>query len=289
MRLKSVKIVLTFFFLWITTQFDIQIENYLAYFFILSLGILHGSNDVKLVGSINNLSRAAYVKIVGLYVMTVAVTFVIFIIFPRIGLLVFVIISGYHFGEQHLNDKLNSVKKKRFLLFTFYGLLIFSMIFFTHIDQVNVIIKDISGVALEKIYYTYFIAGVALLTIIQTIIQSKTGSLNANIFEELAYLALFYVLFLNSTLFWSFAIYFIVWHSIPSLKDQIINLYDEVSIRTVKKYLKESLIFWIISVVGIILLVQFTKEDTGLFNLLFFALLAAITLPHVIILGKMHD
>jgi len=288
-RLKSIKIVLTFFFLWITTQFDIHIENYLAYFFILSLGILHGSNDIKLVRNINNLRGSAYLKIVILYVLTVVLTFTIFMFFPKIGLTFFVIISGYHFGEQHLSDKFKSIKKYRYPLYTTYGLLIFSMIFFTHFEEVSLIIENISGMTLDLNYYKFFLIGVAFMTLVIAMMQIYQGNLEINVFEEIGYLLLFYILFLNSTLFWSFAIYFIVWHSIQSLKDQILNLYHEVSLQTIRRYLNESWIYWIISVIGIILLVQFTKDDIELFNLLFFALLASITLPHVIILAKMHE
>ena len=289
MSLNSVKIVLTFFLLWITTQFDTQIEDYMAYFLILSLGILHGSNDIRLFNSMQKKNVKGYQRILIIYIMVVLIAFSVFMLVPRLGLLVFVLISGYHFGEQHLADKVDSGHYFRSVLFTLYGLFIFSMIFYTHFEDVYVIVQDISKMTIVREFYLYFMIGMFLSMAILIVIMIRMKLLHISVPLETAYILLFYVLFMNSTLLWSFAIYFIVWHSIPSLRDQILNLYDRVTFRTLMKYIKDSILYWVVSIVGIIILITLTKDDVRLFNLLFFAFLAAITLPHVIVLGKMHE
>ena len=289
LSLKSVKIVLTFFLLWITTQFDTQIEDYMAYFLILSLGILHGSNDIRLFNSMQKKNVKGYRRILITYIVVVLIAFSVFMLIPRLGLLVFVLISGYHFGEQHLADKVDSGHYLRSVLFTLYGLFIFSMIFYTHFEDVYVIVQDISNMTIVREFYLYFMLGMFLSMAILIVIMIRMKFLHISLPLETAYLLLFYVLFMNSTLLWSFAIYFIVWHSIPSLRDQILNLYKTVSFRTVMKYVKDSILYWVVSIVGITVLIVLTKDDVRLFNLLFFAFLAAITLPHVIVLGKMHE
>ena len=250
--------------------------------------MLHGSNDIKLVGSIQNMPKFNFWTILIFYVVIVLLAFAVFLLLPKLGLLFFILISGYHFGEQHLEGKLILSKLATFSFYTLYGLLIFSMIFYTHYTAVYEIVQDISGVSLSEKYYLYFVVSIFVILVLFTFLLAfrEKRVILFNVFEEFAYLMLFYVLFMNSTLFWSFAIYFIVWHSIPSIRDQIRNLYNEVSFSTVLRYVKESYIYWIISVIGIVLLTVFTKNDLQLFNQLFFALLAAITLPHVIILGK---
>ena len=122
LSLKSVKIVLTFFLLWITTQFNTQTEDYLAYFLILSLGILHGSNDIRLFNGMQKKNVKGYRRILITYIGAVIIAFSVFMLIPRLGLLVFVLISGYHFGEQHLADKVDSGHYFRSILFTLYGL-----------------------------------------------------------------------------------------------------------------------------------------------------------------------
>ena len=272
-----------------TTQFDSQIENYMAYFLILSLGILHGSNDIRLFNSMSKMKVKGYRKILFLYILIVLVAFSVFMMVPKLGLVFFVLISGYHFGEQHLAEKFDSGQPFRYILFTLYGLFIFSLIFYTHFEDVFLIVQDISGMTIAKQYYTYFVLGVFVSMSILIAILIKRKQLHISVPLELAYILLFYILFMNSTLLWSFAIYFIVWHSIPSLRDQILNLYNVVSFTTVLRYIKNSILYWVVSIIGIIVLIVLTKDDVRLFNILFFAFLAAITLPHVIVLGKMHE
>lgn len=261
----------------------------MAYFLILSLGILHGSNDIRLFSSLGKMNVKGYRRILLLYVLIVLVSFSLFMLLPKLGLIFFVLISGYHFGEQHLADKFVSGNPIRYLLFTLYGLFIFSMIFYTHFEHVFVIVKDITNMTIERDYYMYLMIGISLSTSVLLMILMRKKIISLSIPLELVYILLFYVLFMNSTLLWSFAIYFIVWHSIPSLRDQVIKLYDVVSFANVFKYIKDSLLYWVASILGIIVLTILTKDDLRLFNLLFFAFLAAITIPHVFILGKMHE
>ena len=71
MKLNTVKLLLTFFFLWITTQFGIDIENLLAYIFVLSLGVLHGSNDLKLIGNFSGEKKYNFRTKLSIYVFVV--------------------------------------------------------------------------------------------------------------------------------------------------------------------------------------------------------------------------
>lgn len=288
MKLESTKIVVTFFLLWITTQFDIVIENYLAYFFVLSLGVLHGSNDIKIIKSMTQYSDKSIQKILLLYVSVVFGTLFIFLKFPKVTLILFVLISGYHFGEQHLLKKIPPNNRLKYLFFTIYGCLIFFMIFYANYEDVSLIIKNITQITTSKIVFRNVLIGLLLLTLIITVTLRKSNNFLKCVLEETGYLVLFYILFVNSTLLWSFAIYFIVWHSVPSLKDQILKLHGVVSFKTTLQYVKASFFYWALSITGIILLAYFTIDDESLFTLLFVALLASITVPHVFVLGKMN-
>ena len=134
----------------------------------------------------------------------------------------------------------------------------------------------------------YLLSNKVLATFLLSFVLIYNKYLKSNILQEVLYLILFYIIFKNSTLLWSFAIYFIIWHSIPSLKDQILMLYGEISKVSMLKYLKSSFIYWIISVLGICGLLLYTIDNENLFNLLFFAILASVTFPHVIVIGRMH-
>ncbi|RZP02043.1 MAG: hypothetical protein EVA43_05390 [Flavobacteriales bacterium] len=288
MKLKTVKLLLTFFFLWVTTQFGIDIENLLAYIFVLSLGILHGSNDLKLIGNFSGEKKYTFRTKLSIYIFVVLFSFCFFLIFPSIGLLLFILFSGYHFGEQHLAEKIKSKHWSKYFLYLIYGLLIFFLVFHTHSYEVINIIYDITNINLNASFFSYFLFITFGSLIIFYLVYSDNKNSLIQLIEEVAYVFLFYVLFTNSTLLWSFAIYFIVWHALPSLNDQIITIYGKISLANVVKYLKVSFLYWGFSVIGICMLSYFTADNTSLFNLLFVALLASITFPHAFVIFKMQ-
>ena len=288
MKLKTVKLLLTFFFLWVTTQFGIDIENLLAYIFVLSLGILHGSNDLKLIGNFSGEKKYTFRTKLSIYIFVVLFSFCFFLIFPSIGLLLFILFSGYHFGEQHLAEKIKSKHWSKYFLYLIYGLLIFFLVFHTHSYEVIDIIYDITNINLNASFFSYFLFITFGSLIIFYLVYSDNKNSLIQLIEEVAYVFLFYVLFTNSTLLWSFAIYFIVWHALPSLNDQIITIYGKISLANVVKYLKVSFLYWGFSVIGIFMLSYFTADNTSLFNLLFVALLASITFPHAFVIYKMQ-
>jgi Brp/Blh family beta-carotene 15,15'-monooxygenase len=107
-----------------------------------------------------------------------------------------------------------------------------------------------------------------------------------NLFEQLFYLLVLAIVFKASSLIWGFAIYFIFWHSIPSLNDQITFLYGESTWSNFKKYFKTAFVYWFISLIGIFGLYVVAK-DMLVFDALFFAFLASITFPHCIVILNM--
>ena len=97
----------------------------------------------------------------------------------------------------------------------------------------------------------------------------NSASFKKIVIEQLFYLMLLCLIFKVSGLIWGFTIYFIFWHSIPSLNDQIRFLYGNYSFINFKKYFKSAFLYWIISLVGISLLYLISK-DMIIFDALFF-------------------
>jgi Brp/Blh family beta-carotene 15,15'-monooxygenase len=118
------------------------------------------------------------------------------------------------------------------------------------------------------------------------IIAKRNNNFKENIVEQLFYLIILCVIFKSSSLIWGFTIYFIFWHSIPSLNDQIVFLYGNYSFSNFKKYLKTAFLYWLISLFGIIVLYLVAK-DIVVFDTLFFSFLASITFPHAFVILKM--
>jgi Brp/Blh family beta-carotene 15,15'-monooxygenase len=102
----------------------------------------------------------------------------------------------------------------------------------------------------------------------------------------LFFLGLLSLIFRASSLIWGFAIYFIFWHSIPSLFDQIVFLYGDARPKKIWMYAKKAFPYWLVSVIGILLLHHYFADEKQLSSS-FFCIIAAITFPHAFIMRKM--
>lgn len=96
------------------------------------------------------------------------------------------------------------------------------------------------------------------------------------------------MLFLTSTLVWGFAIYFVLWHSVPSMKNQIHHLYGNVNSETILRYIKSSLLYWIAAIVFLAILYYLLKDNEALFLTIIVAFLGGITFPHVFVMHKLN-
>ena len=106
---------------------------------------------------------------------------------------------------------------------------------------------------------------------------------------ELFLLGVFYVVFNTASLLLAFCIYFVIWHSIPSLLDQMKFLYGDVSWKSFYRYFKSSFVYWLASLVGtfVLYLLLRNAEEFMVPGLICF--LASITVPHVLVMTKIEE
>ena len=288
LKISKLSILSSFLALWLTSFMTSETQIIVGFILILSFGIVHGANDLLLIKKINGENSMTYEKILIRYVTIVLVAVLLFSFIPWLAMLLFIVVSSYHFGEQHWDKKMiyNNILMTK-LFHTVYGLFILLLLFQFHEKEVISILYGITGID-----FTFISIG-ALLLIIGSILTAmffyncKTSEIfKKDIAVELLYLLVFAIIFKVGSLIWAFAIYFIFWHSIPSLIEQIKFLYGEVSTKNSKAYLKAAFLYWFISIVGIIVL-YFLLKDYKIFDSIFFSFLAAITFPHVIVIERM--
>ena len=288
-KITNFSIVASFLGLWINSFFGESVQIFIGFVLIFSFGILHGANDLLLIDKTQSkISTNSFYKILLYYVLVVGSGVLLFYFLPALALLLFILVSGYHFGEQHWQSDFVDNHKKLTLLFQLsYGLLILSMLFIFHVAEVQKIISEISRTAIpsESIVIFFYISLGSFL-LISLFKYFKTEEFKKRIVQELLFLFVFAIIFKTSSLIWGFAIYFILWHSIPSMFDQITFLYGSVSFENFKKYFKSAFFYWIVSLIGILILFLIFREDY-FFNALFFSFLAAITFPHVWVIINM--
>jgi Brp/Blh family beta-carotene 15,15'-monooxygenase len=289
MNIYKYIIVFSFLSLWLNSYISPDVLYLLGFILILSFGILHGANDVVIINkTYNSLKNKSIIYVIGFYLGIVLIFSLFFTFIPTIALLCFILLSAYHFGEQHWQRILNNSSHfQSFIFQCVYGSLIFCLIFYFQQEEVELIIKDIAGYNIDLFFLKYVIISLLAILLFQSIYFYKTNKLfRLQLPVQIFYLLVLVVIFGVADLIWSFSIYFVLWHSIPSLIDQIKFIHKRVNKTTVLDYLKSALWYWLISIIGLFAFFWFFK-DQKIFETLFFSFLAAITFPHVFVISKM--
>ena len=289
--MNSIIIVGTFFSLWLAVIFEDVIEHVMAYLVILSFGILHGANDLTLLQrpEIKKKSTRNYLKILFFYLSFVLSSVFVFYLVPSLALIVFVLFSGYHFGEQHLISKTILASFKTNVLFVAYGTFILFLLFNSNNLATAKIIKTIIGYYIPIYVFEFGLLISGIITIIFSLILVLKNELKINPIEEIFFIGIFFVVFKTASLLWGFAIYFVLWHSIPSLYDQIRYLHGQVNKGSLRSFVLTSLPYWLISVAGLLFLLFLFRDNSEKSLAFFFSFLAAITFPHVLVIKRLNQ
>ena len=250
---------------------------------ILTFGVIHGANDIILLSK--NLEKPALNSkyLILLYSLLVLLSAIFFFYFPVIALTFFVLYSSYHFGEQQWTLFEKKKTNLSFLHFS-YGLFIFSMLFIFNEQDVSKIIYDITTILItENQFLLFFIISssglcLSLIFFYKEIIRQLS--------TQLVLIVLLSLLFYSSDLMLSFAVYFVFWHSIPSIVEQTNYIFGQNNYTSFIRYFKKAFIYWIVSMVGLVVFFYFLKDDQALLTSVFFSFLAAITLPHTLVIFR---
>ncbi|WP_245539763.1 Brp/Blh family beta-carotene 15,15'-dioxygenase [Psychroflexus tropicus] len=274
-----------------STALKSEILQVIALMGIFSFGILHGSNDLFVLQHLKqNNQQNNFLKALISYLGVVLGFVAIFYFIPLVALIAFVSISAYHFGEQHFHHQIKKQKSTLASLFYFmYGILVLFLLFCLNLVEVITIIEDMTGYTVPQPVFIYTLLTSSILTLgLYIQLLRDNSSLKKSIVSNLLYLVLFSALFSISSVIWGFATYFVLWHSLPSLKDQVNSLYGQFHWDNFIKYFKRAFPYWLASIIGMALLVYLFKDSKNFLSLLF-AFIAAITFPHVFVMRKLFD
>ena len=274
----------TLIFLVLNTILSVENQSIISFILIFSFGLVHGANDIQLIQKKTlDYSVKFFSYSILLYIFIVIVGILIFFFVPKFGLLFFILFSSFHFGEQHLG--MYDIKSKyliiKSILYISYGSTILGLLFSLQWLDTHVIIYEISELFIsKKIMELFFYSGFSVFFIISL----SYKNLRKFLWIETVLLIFLGFFFSKASLLLSFSVYFVFWHSIPSILDQLNFLYEKDNSGKIK-YLLSSMPYWIMSILGLFGFYFYfhTKPDT--FLPLFFSFLAAITFPHTIVMG----
>lgn len=265
-------------------------QDILGFILILSIGVIHGANDLLIIKKYTRKNRLkSQISYFFYYLGLVFLGFVFFYLFPSIALLSFVLVSIYHFGEQHWEvntSNANIAKIKKLYPIILHGLIFFVIVFMNNINIVNDVLLSFNTIFLN---YTFLRILLIVLFLIYMSLLLSSKSIRGYLVDEFIFFILLFLLTLNSSLIFGFSIYFIFFHSVLSIKDQVKYIYGDDNSQYIKKYLISALPYFILALlflIGFYLFIDFESLDI---LPIMFTFLAAITFPHVIVIEKMYS
>lgn len=265
------------------------VENSIGLVLILSVGIIHGANDLLIIKrNISSNTNFSQFNSFIAYFGIVLIGLIFFYFFPSFALISFIIVSIYHFGEQHIEaipQNKNLKSRQRSISIISHGILLFTIIFMNNTEVVRDVFSSFNIVFLNYNFLTIILIITSILYVSILIIKKDLRSF---LITEILFFGLFYFLSITSTLILCFSVYFIFFHSILSIKDQVKYIYGSNYSKSLKRYIINSLPYFILALIFLILFYIYTEIDDNDLLPIIFTFLAAITFPHVLVIEKMY-
>lgn len=267
----------------------------LTFFVLLMLvtGIPHGATDHVIHQHVNNLpvlNRKELLVFVARYLGIIAVYGLVWFFFPVFSLVVFLILSCYHFGQSQLYfvsiSEKNPVKS---LLYLSWGTTILGAILVFNYAQSLEILRTLipDEVLPGRSLTTQLVYGAGMLTLLLLAFFTLSKKINTLRFGiEMISMGTLLVLSYFAPLLIAFAVYFALWHSLKTMQTEL----ETVESASFKVFYKRALPFSVLSFfgIGILLAVSIGLESVVSPYLVFFIAVSTLTLPHMVYRGFLY-
>jgi Brp/Blh family beta-carotene 15,15'-monooxygenase len=263
------------------------------------VGIPHGATDHILFSSITKnpggLIKWDMIKFYVAYLGLIGIYIFLWYLFPAISLIIFLLASFYHFGQENLKNiqwKSSAVKYSSIII---SGTFVLATPLLNDMETTWPIVKSIIRSESDLIFSTstFKLIGYCIIAIYGIYLSSLIifNHVNkASGLHELINWFILSLLFLTTPLLIGFAVYFSLWHSLPSILEQVRFLRKNKPLYNLRKHLMKTAPYTIISLAGLGLGLLLLKDDTLSEKLATgFICLSVITLPHIILMDRFHE
>lgn len=253
---------------------------------ILIAGIPHGAMD-HLTASFLQGSKFQLLTYLIQYMVSAGLYLAVWFLFPGIALLLFLLLTAWHFGETDLVC-FTSKKSSPVIIFS-YG---FSLLMWLLMKDAAITLQWIQLVAGKHVYVDSIITAFSAVPHLLWFVLSAVFILITVVNEKAKWLsAVVFLCFLFTTVYTSlilgFIIYFTGWHSIQALQHIRLSVFKNAGF---KKLLLNALPATLGSVALLFVIVTYGKEEwvqSGSLPSLFI-LLSVLTLPHMLEMHKLY-
>ena len=277
---------------------DLQIQYLFFFIGIILLGVPHGAADLLVATQNARNETKTFSKLLFFinYLLRLILFGLLLFIYPLVGYLIFIIFAAYHFGETDLHQfKTSSLLGKLFVIS--YGLLILGVILLNHFNEVKPIFtlfdptnKYIFALNYIEINRHILLSFLALIFFISAFLYFLINKVKESHPERflLHFVLILFILY-HLPMILGFTFYFVVWHSVLSLKN-IVNYLRKDGIFSTGIIVRQITTYSSIALGGIALL-GLSKVMFGNINAMMsyvFIGLAVLTAPHMQIMHNMY-
>ena len=280
-------IFLSLFTLFLSNNLSGDYFYFTCYALILTFGIIHGANDILILLKGKKATTKAVINKTLKYFFIVVLICLVFFNLPTISLLFFLLFSAYHFGEQQWTIFENKNSNTLTLFYFFFGSLIFTMLFTINSSEVSDVIFDITKFYIPKSAYGISLLILLVINVVFMLINYRI--LKAQLVHQFILFSVMSIVFSFFDLLPAFAVYFVYFHSIPSIIEQAEFLFEDSSVKSFRKFIIKGFIYWLVAIIFLAFLYMIVKDKIDFSLGIFFSFLAAITFPHVLVIYKMKE
>lgn len=265
------------------------IEAYVVLFgvFLILAGVPHGATDYFLYRQLAKVNGhknqpiwffTSYGILMGAYLL-------VWWLLPSLALFLFIIVSAYHFGQSNWSRTSFKRGVEEMGISLFWGAAIIGVPILLHFEQASTIILEMTGS--QPVLTDSLRAGLVFLLIFGNVASMigllQNGTIGKdNFYRELRNFICLMLLFFTTPLMIGFGVYFVFWHSLMSILDQVDVVRSIDQKFGFKKYLKETVPLSLMAFAGLGLLYYFFGEqfDFGENLGALFLFISVITVPH---------
>ena len=270
-----------------------QIETIICIISIGLFGISHGAIDNHLSGSKGTYENLRFIF---RYLIAASLFGLFWYVNSNFAFVVFLIISGYHFGQSQFIDYIKDVNLKNRLLFLSWGVwLLISYIFFNKSKLIQSGVPTSLDIDVFHLIIQYAYAGFlssSTLIFIFLVYLWKSGLISMNqFFIELFQAFIICAVFKSTSFLLGFTLYFIILHSYRVLEHEFYYLNRVRDSFSIKNFILLLLPFTLVSIAGlslIIFLVSLLELNFSL-TLISIIFISCLTFPHSFVMDGFYQ
>lgn len=239
------------------------------------------------------LTRNQIFKFFLIYLSAVLGFLGLWLVFPVLSFIIFILISSYHFGQSNW-ENISLPNYALYILNLLWGAFAIGGAVLWHwtessyiIGQVIVSLPDYAPSTMANIQFG--ILGINIIFIIGLKL-SKTISMD-RLWKDIGKLALLSAMFYYTPKLVGFTLYFTLWHSLGSLLNQLAFYKKLWPSFTIVNYYKQAAPYTLMATIGLVVMIighQYILPDVS-FTSTFMVFIACVTLPHIILVEESYQ